>query len=112
VTGIVDALTDAAGEGECDVETEVEEGFRGYRLARSAEPVEVAAAALAALGYEPVLRASAAGSDANVLNAAGLPCLNVADGTVDNHRPGERVSVASLETVLEVALGIVARAGR
>ena len=111
VTEIVDVLTDAAGTAECDVETEVEEGFRGYRLARSAEPVQVASAALAELGFEPRLRATAAGSDANVLNAAGLACLNVADGTENNHRPDERVSVASLETVLDVALGIVGRSG-
>ncbi len=111
VTEIVDVLTDAAGVAECDVETEVEEGFRGYRLARSAEPVQVASAALAELGLEPRLRATAAGSDANVLNAAGLPCLNVADGSEHNHRPDERVSVASLETALDVALGIVGRSG-
>ena len=112
VTEVVDVLTDAAGEAECDVETEVEEGFRGYRLARSAAPVAVACEALTALGIEPRLRSTAAGSDANVLNAAGLPCLNVADGTEHNHRPDERVSVESLETVLDLALGIVARSGR
>jgi tripeptide aminopeptidase len=111
VTEMVDVLTDAAGAAECDLETDVEEGFRGYRLPRSAEPVQVAAAALSDLGIEPSYRATAAGSDANVLNAAGLPCLNVADGTEHNHRPDERIAVASLERVLDVALGIVARSG-
>ena len=111
VTEIVDVLTDAAGEMECDVETEVQEGFRGYRLPRTSPPVELAAGALAALGIHPTFRSTAAGSDANVLNARGIPCVNVADGTQSNHRPDERVSVASLERVLDVALGLVARAG-
>jgi tripeptide aminopeptidase len=111
VTEIVDILTDAASDGECDLETEVEEGFRGHRLARSGPPVTWAAEALSALGIEPVYRATAAGSDANVFNTGGLPCLNVADGTEGNHRPDERIAVASLETLLDVALGIVARAG-
>lgn len=111
VTEIVDVLTDAATAAECDLETEVEEGFRGYRLARTAEPVEAAAAALADLGLEPIYRSTASGSDAAVFNGAGLPCLNVADGTQHNHRPDERVSVESLETVLDIALGIVARSG-
>jgi tripeptide aminopeptidase len=110
VTEIVDTLTDAAGETECDVETDVTEGFRGYRLARTSPPVEVAARAVAELGVEPVFRGTAAGSDANVFNAAGLPCLNVAEGTENNHRPDERVSVESLERVLDVAFGIVAGA--
>ena len=110
VTEIVDALTDAGSDAECDVETVVEEGFRGYRLARNTPPVETAVRALVDLGIAPVPRTTAAGSDANVLNAVGLPCLNVADGTEDNHRPDERVSVESLERVLDVALGIVAQA--
>jgi tripeptide aminopeptidase len=111
VTEIVDVFTDAAGAAECDLETEVEEGFRGYRLARSSEPVKVASLALADLGIEPAYRATAAGSDANVLNAAGLPCLNVADGTEHNHRPDERIARESLERVLDLALGIVAHSG-
>ncbi len=111
VTEILDVLTDAAGAGECDLETEVEESFRGYRLTRTAEPVEAAAAALADLGIEPTYRSTASGSDAAVFNAAGLPCLNVADGSEDNHRPDERVSVEALETVLDLALGIVALSG-
>ena len=109
VTEIVDVLTDAATASECDLETEVHEGFRGYRLTRTAEPVEAAAAALADLGIEPIYRSTASGSDAAVFNAAGLPCLNLADGSEDNHRPDERVSVEALETVLDLALGIVAR---
>ena len=109
VTEIVDVLTDAATEGECDFETEVEEAFRGYRLPRTAEPVEIAAAALAELGIEPVYRSTASGSDAAVFNAAGLPCVNLADGTENNHRPDERVSIEALETVLDLAIGIVAR---
>jgi tripeptide aminopeptidase len=111
VTEIVDALTDAAGAGACDLETEVEEGFRGYRLSRTAEPVEVAAAVLRELGIEPVYRSTASGSDAAVFNAGGVPCLNLADGSIDNHRPDERVDVQALETVLDVALGIVAHTG-
>jgi len=111
VTEIVDELTDAAGAGACDLETEVEEGFRGYRLTRTAEPVEVAAAALGDLGIEPIYRSTASGSDAAVFNAAGLPCLNLADGSVDNHRPDERVTVDALETVLDLALRIVAHSG-
>ena len=63
------------------------------------------------MGIEPVYRSTASGSDAAVFNAAGLPCVNLADGSVDNHRPDERVSVDALETVLDVALGIVAHTG-
>ena len=107
---IVGALAEAASNGDCDVETAVEEQFRGYRLARNAAPVVAATRALEGLGIEVRHIATGGGSDANVLVARGLPCLNVANGTERNHEPGERVTVEALETGLDVALGIVANA--
>jgi len=41
------------------------------------------------------------------LIAAGLPCVNLANGTERNHEPGERVSIDALEGMLEVALALV-----
>ena len=106
---MVDALTEAASDAECDVETVVERQFDGYRMPRSSPPVAIAASALEAVGVEPRLVATGGGSDANAFIAAGLPCLNVANGTERNHEPGESVSVDALETMLDVALEIVAR---
>ncbi len=105
---MVDALTEAAADAECDVETIVEEQFRGYRSPRSAPHVAVAASALEALGIEPTYVPSGGGSDANVFETRGLPCLNVANGTERNHQPDERVSRVALETGLDLAFGIVA----
>ena len=53
VQGMVDAATEAAAYAECDVETEVERLFRGYRLPRTAPAVEVAAAALRPAASSP-----------------------------------------------------------
>lgn len=110
VSGVVDAFTEAAADLECDVETTVEQLFRAYRLPASSAPVLVASAALGDLGIEPEPIATGGGSDANVLGAGGLPVLNVANGTERNHQPDEAVTVAALETSLDVALGIVAQA--
>ena len=107
---LVDAASEAASDAGCDVETAVECQFRGYRLSRSSPPVEAAAAALEGLGIEPSFVPTGGGSDANALIAAGLPVLNVANGTEHNHEPNERVTVAALETMLDVTLGIVAAA--
>ena len=79
--------------------------FRGYRLARTAPAVEAAAEALEALGIEPDYINTGGGSDANALIAAGLPVLNVANGTERNHQPDESVTVEALETMLDVTLG-------
>ena len=108
VQQLVDAASEAASDADCDVETAVECLFRGYRLARSSPPVEVAAGALGSLGIEPSFVTTGGGSDANAFLAAGLPLLNVANGTEHNHEPDECVTVAALETMLDVTLGIVA----
>jgi len=104
---LVDACSAAASDAECDVETTVEQHFRAYRLPRTAAPVRAAAAALGALGIEPSYVATGGGSDASVLVAAGLPVLNVANGTERNHQPDESVSVEALETMLDLTLAIV-----
>ena len=107
---MVDRLAEAASDSECDVETIVEQLFRAYRLARTAPQVRAAAAALEGLRIEPNYVVTGGGSDANALVAAGLPVLNVANGTERNHQPDESVTVEALETMLDVTLGIVAHA--
>src|SRR4051812_5071729 len=106
-TRIVDALTAAASDNECDVEIDVEEQFRGYKLARTAPQVAAAAAALEALGFEPSYITTGGGSDANAFIASGFPCVNLANGTERNHQPDERVSTWALEEMLDVALNLV-----
>ncbi len=112
VSALVDACAEAASDGHCDLDTSVERLFRGYRLTRSAPAVETAAAALGACGIEPVYITTGGGSDANALITAGLPVVNVANGTVGNHQPDESVTEDALETMLDVTLAIVAEAAR
>jgi tripeptide aminopeptidase len=108
VSQMVDCLTQAASDGGCDLELDVEELFRGYRLSRSAAPVQAACRALEELGYEPRFISTGGGSDANAFQARGFACVNLANGTEANHEPDERVTVDALETMLDVTLGIVA----
>jgi tripeptide aminopeptidase len=112
VSEMVDAIAEAATDSECDVETSVERLFQSYRLPRTAPAVEVAAAALRDCDIEPIYITSGGGSDANVFIQAGLPVVNLANGTERNHQPDESVTVEALETMLDVTIAIVAQAGR
>ena len=109
VAEVIDRVHEAANlpECECDVDLSVQRSCVGYRLSSSAPVVRVAEAALADCGHEPVLAASGGASDASALVARGLPTVNLANGTEHNHEPGERVSVAALEDMLEVALALL-----
>ncbi len=107
---LLDCVHEAANlpECECDVDVTVERMFTGYRTPPSAPAVRAAERALRACGHEPVRIASGGASDANALVAAGLPVVNLANGTERNHEPGERVSAAALEATLEIALALPA----
>ncbi len=112
VAELVERIHDAANlpQCECDVDIDVARMFSGYRVGPSARPLAVAEAALRDCGYVPQRVASGGASDANVFQALGLPVINVANGTERNHEPGERVSVAALEGMLDVALTLLSHA--
>src|SRR5688572_8345188 len=110
VTEMVDALTEAASDRECDLETSVERLFQGYRLPRSTHAVEVAAAALRDNEIEPVYMTTGGGSDANVFIQAGLTVVNLANGTERNHQPDESVTLDALATMAEVTASLVRQA--
>jgi tripeptide aminopeptidase len=109
VAAMVDHLHDAANTPrcECDLDVAVERLFTGYRQPASAPQVLVAEEALRACGYTPTRILTGGGSDANAFEAAGFPCANLANGTERNHETTERVSVAALEGMLDVALALL-----
>ena len=107
---MVDACTWAAGEHDCDVDVQVSEMFRGYRLDPSAEPVRLASEALRRRGHEPALVATGGGSDANALLASGFECVLLANGTEANHTSEERVRGAAIVEMLGICEAIVEEA--
>jgi tripeptide aminopeptidase len=107
VAGIVDAIGDAAGHTECDVDLTVEKLFTGYRLKPSSPAVTAAEMALRECGYEPTRVQTGGGADANVFVAEGFSCVNLANGTERAHQPDERVSVVALNGMLDVAFALL-----
>jgi tripeptide aminopeptidase len=98
----------AASLGDCAVESEVRPSFPGYRFRQSETPVQMAATALERAGYAPSYALSGGGADANVFNARGLQCVNLANGMTDIHTPDEHIAVADLEGMVDVTLQLVA----
>ncbi len=109
-SAIVDACTWAASEAGCDVDVDVVEMFRGYRLSPSSRSVELAREALARCGFDPQEVATGGGSDANALVARGYDCVLLANGTRENHTHDESVGTDALTGMLAVCEAIVAGA--
>jgi tripeptide aminopeptidase len=97
----------AASLADCAVESEMRPSFPGYRFRESDPPVRLAAEALERAGYTPAYALSGGGADANVFNARGLQCVNLANGMMDIHTPDEHIAVADLEGMVEVTLALV-----
>jgi tripeptide aminopeptidase len=106
---IVDRVHEAANlpDCDCDVDVSVRRMFSGFRLSPSSKALQVAEAALRACGHTPVRISSGGASDANALLSQGFHMVNLANGTERAHEPGERVSVAALEEMLDVALALL-----
>jgi tripeptide aminopeptidase len=109
VAEVVERMHEAANlpECECDVDISVQRMFEGFHLAATKPAVQIAERALRASGHEPLRISSGGASDANALLVQGIEVVNVANGTERAHEPEERVSVAALEGMLDVALALL-----
>jgi tripeptide aminopeptidase len=107
VQELIDAFTFAAGVEECEVETEIRKGYRGYRFRPDDLPVRLARAALERTGYTPRLALTGGGADANIFNERGLRCVNLANGMRNIHTADEQITVEDLHGMVEVTLALV-----
>jgi tripeptide aminopeptidase len=110
VQEMLEACSFAASLTGCEVETRVEPGYRGYRFRREDEPVRLARAALERTGREATFALCGGGADANVFNARGLACVNLANGMAEIHSSDEHIAVADLEAMVDVTLALVEEA--
>ncbi len=102
-----ETLVFAAALADCEVDVRVEEKYGAYRLRPEDEPLALAFRALAAAGFHPRPIAAGGGADANVFNARGRPCANLANGMARIHSADEHIAVADLEAMVDVTLRLV-----
>lgn len=86
--------------------------FQGYARTPGERVVEVAQSAARSLGLSGALRQAGGGSDANVLNARGLPSVVVCTGMQKNHTHDEFCTVADLHATADLTLALIAHVAR
>ena len=107
VEEMLETFAFAAAVCDCEVETQVEELYHGYRFGGDESAVRLAFAALERAGFAPHAVEVGGGADANIFNAFGLSCVVLANGMAHIHSPEEEIAVADLEAMVEVTLGLV-----
>jgi len=107
VQEMLDSFAFAAAVSECEVETAVEDKYRGYRLAPDDPALALARTALERAGFTPREVEVGGGADVNVFVERGLRCVNVANGMAKVHTAEEEIAVADLEAIVAVTLELV-----
>jgi tripeptide aminopeptidase len=107
VQEMVEGFAFAASMSECEVETMIGETYPGYRFSPDEPVFKLAWEAIERAGFSPRAIDTGGGADANVFNARGLTCVNLANGMMQVHTPDERIAVEDLERMLGVTLELV-----
>uniref|UniRef100_A0A7C2EBF1 M20/M25/M40 family metallo-hydrolase n=1 Tax=Ammonifex degensii TaxID=42838 RepID=A0A7C2EBF1_9THEO len=104
-------LEETAQKAGARVEVNVELLYEGFDLSAAAPVVRFTREAMSLCGLEPVLTQSGGGSDANILNARGIPTVNLATGMENVHTTGEEIAVADLVALTRLVLELIRLAG-
>ena len=107
VSAMIEAIMTAAAGEEVDVKVSVIDEFSAFDFRQGARPVELAARAVRRMGLEPSYISTGGGSDVNVLNLKGLPCVNLAIGMEKLHTPEEFIAIESLTQAHRLLMGII-----
>jgi tripeptide aminopeptidase len=107
---MLERLEAAAQELGARVEAKVERAYSAFSIPDDAPVIRLAGAAMRACGLEPQLVPTGGGSDANVLNAAGIQAVNLGVGYEKPHSVDECITVESLARICQVVLALVTAA--
>jgi tripeptide aminopeptidase len=107
VSAMVDALTEAAIAGGCDLECRVDTQYVGYVLASDDLQVRMAEQALRAVGITPVHVPGGGGSDANALLRNGFPAVNLCNAMIDVHTANESIAIRDVTTMVAVTRALI-----
>ena len=112
VDHMIQCFESAASEFGTSIEVTRKRHYAAYHIHPDEPVVQVAVAASKKLGFEPTLRTTLGGSDANKFNVKGVPCIVVATGMEKIHTHEERISIADLVATTQLTIEIVLEATR
>jgi len=110
VSQMIAEINQAAAEEEVDIEITVVDEFQGFDFSAGGLPIELAERAFSRMGLETTRTVTGGGSDVNVFNLKGLPCVNLATGMEKVHTSDEYISVKSLHEMQDFILALVTEA--
>lgn len=109
---LVQTFTETVEAAGARAEAEVKFLYPEMKLDPAEEVVELAVAAAQNVGVAPQLVSTGGGSDASMLNGAGIRCANLAIGMCAVHTTDEYILIKDLVDDARLVLAIIEEAGR
>jgi len=107
VQHMVEAFHEGAAELGAAVDIEIEREYDCYRWGPGDPIIRLASSAAESIGIEPLLIEAGGGSDANILNAAGVPAVVIGVGYEGTHSTREQIATDDLVKCAEFAVALV-----
>ncbi len=86
--------------------------YTGFRWTENDEVVKLAAEASRRIGIEPSYHDGGGGSDANIFNSAGIPCVVIGVGYENPHANNECINIEDLAKAADYAAALVLTAAK
>ena len=112
VAHMIERFESAAKKWNTTVEIQHHRHYNAFEIADDAPVVQLALSASRQLGLNPSLRTTLGGSDANIYNAKGLPCIVMATGMDKIHTHDECISRESLVDTARLTFQILLEAAQ
>jgi tripeptide aminopeptidase len=109
---MIRCFTDAAAARGGRVSIDHHRHYRGYEIPEDSVVARVADAAARSLGLDPARRTTLGGSDGNVYNERGLPCVVLATGMDKIHTHQEQITHRDLLLTAQMAYQCLVEANR
>ncbi|MCW2949947.1 MAG: peptidase dimerization domain protein, partial [Thermoleophilia bacterium] len=104
---VLAAFTDAASRHAVDLDIVRRDEYHAYRFTAKNAAVAHAVRAIEAAGVSAELVPCGGGSDANVFNREGVPCVNLCNGMRLIHTRDEYIEVRDLTKMLDITRELV-----
>ncbi len=112
VDHMIQKFEEAARAWGAEVKIDHARHYVSYQVPDDSPAVQVAQRASRALGFDPVLRTTLGGSDANIYNQKGVPCIVVATGMDKIHTHDEFISREDLVDTARLAYQLILEAAK
>ncbi|MEW6447001.1 MAG: M20/M25/M40 family metallo-hydrolase [Bacillota bacterium] len=100
-------LEETARKAGTRAEIKVDLLYEGFHFPEEAPVIELVRKAVRRCGLEAVLTQSGGGSDANILNARGIPTVNLSTGMENVHTQNEQIALADIVTTAQLVVELI-----